>query len=85
VARILVADDNSNIQKMVAGTDAAFSLPAAKVHKASLRTQGGSRKSIRARANGHSKSVLRKASTTRRPMIRKASMRATRARRSSRA
>jgi hypothetical protein len=73
-----------NIQKMVAGTDAAFSLPAAKVRKASLRTQGGSHKSVRARASGHGKSVLRKASTTRRPMVRKASMRATRAHRSSR-
>ncbi len=75
-----------NIQKMVAGTDAEFSLPAAKVRKASLstRTQGGSHKAAAARAQGRSKSVLRKASTTRRPMVRKASMRATRARRSAR-
>ncbi|PYQ54975.1 MAG: hypothetical protein DMF78_03785 [Acidobacteria bacterium] len=73
-----------NIQKLVAGTDAEFSLPAAKVRKASLRTGGGRHKALSARAHGRSKSVLRKASTTRRPLVRKASMRATRARRSSR-
>jgi transglycosylase-like protein with SLT domain len=72
-----------NIQKMVAGTDAAFSMPAAKVRKASLRTAGGGAHKG-ARVHGRSKSVVRKASTMRRPLVRKASMRATRARRGSR-
>ncbi len=72
------------IQKLVAGTDAEFSLPAAKVRKASLGTRGSSRKAVSARAQGRSKSVLRKASTTRRPIVHKASMRAPRARRGSR-
>jgi hypothetical protein len=72
------------IQKLVAGTDAEFSLPAAKVRKASLRTQGTSRKAVSARAQGKSKSVLRKASAKRRPVVHKASMRAPRARRGSR-
>jgi hypothetical protein len=72
------------IQKLVAGTDAEFSLPAAKVRRASLGTHGSSRKAVGARAQGRSKSVLRKASTTRRPMVHKASMRTPRARRGSR-
>ena len=71
------------IQKLVAGTDAEFSLPAAKVRKASLRTERSSRKAVSARAQGKSKSVLRKASATRRPIVHKASMRAPRARRGS--
>jgi hypothetical protein len=72
------------IQKLVAGTDAEFSLPAAKARKVSLRTTSSSRKAATARAQGRTNSVMRKASTTRKPIAHKASMRAPRARRGSR-